>query len=679
MNRRSTMLLFLLFLGSTTFLLARTIELDTGEAIVGEILRIDKSGIVFQVKNGVRYCYWDELSDAQIKNIITESASLNADFPLQNILIPSKTLVQTDYLYLLLKDTWNSLEEMIDTQTWLPFDNNSKQKYTSTSNIGLYLASLYAAQRFGFMERDEALALAEKALSSIKRLFKWHGFPVSWIRLDTLRSTNNVISPIDSGNLAAGIVVIRNAYPELRKSATRLLEAFEWEQFYDEDTGRLLGGYNSKKGKLPFFYNELASDTRLASFFSVASGRVPLTHWKGLDKTIEERYGLQYLTPGWKAGGIFLHGLSGLFLDERGTLLGLSMGNILYAQIIHARENNYPVWGWSCSSSPTQGYIGTGKIKDEIVTPHASLLGIWYYPQTVVANLLTYERLNMRHTSRQGTVYGFRDAYNMKTKKITKRFLFIDQAMIFLSLANYLGDGIIWDIFKKDSLVKAGLFRIELYHEDSRKRFSEIFKKRDESLEKIEEAMHLPLQTTIKPFVVLKKMKTDIVYSKEITVDGDLSDWRNVKRIEFPLEHCLEVGAIASDKDLEVSCYFAWDKTNLYLAVQVIDEDIIHNEKKLPEIWKDDCVELFIDPDNNKLIWGAATDFQIGFSPSDTENSTRLWSWFQGASPIDSINVVTKKTTDLPLTSYIIEAAIQWKYIGIKPKNGLILCSICTY
>ena len=66
--------------------------------------------------------------------------------------------------------------------------------------------------------------------------------------------------------------------------------------------------------------------------------------------------------------------ITGLWLDEAGTPSGRSAANFAYAQVRHADVNGYPVWGWSACADPAGGYLGWGRLRDAVVTPHAAAM-----------------------------------------------------------------------------------------------------------------------------------------------------------------------------------------------------------------------------------------------------------------------------------------------------------------
>ena len=107
-----------------------------------------------------------------------------------------------------------------------------------------------------------------------------------------------------------------------------------------------------------------------------------------------------------------------------------------------------------------------------------------------------------------------------------------------------------------------------------------------------------------------------------IVIDGILSDW-----LTFP---CLEVdrreqvsygspGDWKSPQDLSGDACYAWDSTNLYVALRVHDEAIVQQFTG-DALWKGDHVELWFDTqlqlDFDEESAGD-DDFQLGISPGD--------------------------------------------------------------
>jgi len=102
------------------------------------------------------------------------------------------------------------------------------------------------------------------------------------------------------------------------------------------------------------------------------------------------------------------------------------------------------------------GYFGWGTLQDQIVTPHASVLALPYFKgepteKEIIQNLKLLEV----YFSCRGPL-GFKDAVDWKNKKVSERYLTLDQAMVLLSIANYL-NGTAWNLFMQDDIFKNGI------------------------------------------------------------------------------------------------------------------------------------------------------------------------------------------------------------------------------
>lgn len=361
----------------------------------------------------------------------------------------------SEYLRALARDTWHCIESLAHPETGLPFDNASKGEFTSVSNIGIYLTSLCAAKEMGLAPAAEAERRAAKGLASLEKLKTWHGFAQCWNSVENLQPAKHDpwISLLDTGNYAAGLIVSGQTFPSLRKRFDALFDAMDWSWFYDRSQRALIGGYDTSKSEFNAKWHlaVLGTDAELAQFFAIARGAAPPAFWEALDRSTESRYGQTYLKPGWQGGGLFMQFISGLWLENRGTFIGRSSKAFAAAQIAHAKSIGFPVWGWSASDNPAGGYLGWGALKDEVVTPHASVLAIEHFPSEVVANLHALEKLGVR-TPKDG----FLDSVNVKTGEKSKQFLMLDQGMLFLSLANYLQKDWVRKQFQAHPIVQKG-------------------------------------------------------------------------------------------------------------------------------------------------------------------------------------------------------------------------------
>ena len=168
---------------------------------------------------------------------------------------------------------------------------------------------------------------------------------------------------------------------------------------------------------------------------------------------------------------------------------------------------------------------------------------------------------------------------------------------------------------------------------------------------------------------------TRVPAAMKINIDGDLTEWEKngkLKMMVFDPAKNLEVGSIRDKQDLSAQTAFMWDDDYLYMAAWVRDDKIICGQTDA-DIYKDDCIELFIDPANQGFKWGGIDAFQLGFSPSGPDGKPHKWSWFNNENPGDNVLLASKIVKTRKWTGYLIEAAVKWKYLGITPKADLII------
>lgn len=367
------------------------------------------------------------------------------------------TLQSPDTLYLrgVAQHTWACIQSLEEPTTGIPYDNSDRGEFSSTSNIGIYMTSVYCAHRLGFITRADAVTKLNKTIRSVVRLQAWFGFHQTWnsVRALTPGTNDRWVSVLDSGNLYASLLLIAQAYPELALPANALLDRHDWSAFYDRDRRALYGGYNTETLKFnkDWKLDTLGTDAALAQFFCIAKGVAPISFWKGLNRRRITWEGETFLWPGWEGGGLFMQFISGMWLDLRNTELGNSAAAFARAQVRHKQTLNAPVWGWSACDNPDGGYLGWGALRDDVVTAHASALAIEVTPDATIANLRALEALGNRSPN-----YGFYDSYNWRTNRNSRLFLTLDQGMLLISLTNYLDNNSVRKGFGSSPLVVAG-------------------------------------------------------------------------------------------------------------------------------------------------------------------------------------------------------------------------------
>ena len=211
------------------------------------------------------------------------------------------------------RDTWKFYAADVDPNTHLPMDNfgaNGQGKYTSASNIGVYLWAVVAAKDLGLISTSQAESLAQATLTEVQSLRRYDGFLFQWydttngdvIRnpgdidcaTETTPTTDNCtfLSAVDNGWYASGLIVVRQALPNVAPLASSLLSQMDFSIFYDngtetecnvnasgQPTGQMYGGYYAGFGPAGYHNGALYSDPRIAIYIGMGLHQMPGNVW----------------------------------------------------------------------------------------------------------------------------------------------------------------------------------------------------------------------------------------------------------------------------------------------------------------------------------------------------------------------------------------------------------------
>lgn len=428
----------------------------------------------------------------------------------KQMLVDPQTLPKDDaaLLHRLAEDTWRGIDDLTDRQSGLPLDRvqfpaegSDVDKaiigdYTNITNIGFYFLSITAASELGLISREVAIEKIKTTLTSLENVETSHGFYFNYYNTTTLARTDDLISFVDSSWLTSGLIVARQAFPEIADRATRLIDQGNFKFFYDEATGRMSHGSNGRLGQqLKIDYGVFFTEARLGSLIGIGKGDLPEKLWfqtvrtyppeetwqRGvpIDWKEQEADGITWFNahyhwrdhdyvPSW--GGSMFEALMPLLVIDEIKYAPNSLGknDIAHTQLqrIYAMEDlHYPVWGMSPSSTPDgQGYteygvpmLGTGGYKVGAVTPHAAVLALMTEPQEATKNI----RKLIRDYPVYGD-YGLYDAVDPMTHQVGRNYLCLDQAMILVALANHLKDHAVQKYFAKDPIIQRTLPMLKL-------------------------------------------------------------------------------------------------------------------------------------------------------------------------------------------------------------------------
>jgi hypothetical protein len=404
------------------------------------------------------------------------------------------------FLERLARDTWRGLDALSDRDNGLPIDNIRLANgsvavadahigdYTSSTNIGLSLIATVAAFDLQLITREQAVAKIRTTVATLKRLEAYHGLFYNFYDTTSLERTSNFVSFVDSSWLTAGLIVVRQAFPEVHDAASALIAQTDYSFFYNRERKLVSHGYYvNLHRRSPFDYGVLFTEARLGSLIAIGKGDIPRDVWFAMirtfpsdcdgqtmtpmattTKSIEghevaagfyEWEGLRYV-PSW-GGSMFEALMPTLVLDEL-QYAPKSLGNngrihALVQQRYAGEQLGYAVWGMSPSATPDgNGYheygarvLGSFGYTGGSVTPHASALALAVTPESAVANL----RALAARYDLYGD-FGFYDAVDPRSGAVAHTYLALDQSMLLIAIANSLDHGAIPKRFASDPILQ---------------------------------------------------------------------------------------------------------------------------------------------------------------------------------------------------------------------------------
>jgi hypothetical protein len=263
-------------------------------------------------------------------------------------------------------------------------------------------------------------------------------------------------------------------------------------------------------------YDTTVSETRITSYLGILTGQIPGAQyfamwrtfpascdwdWQEMQPVGQERsylgvnvyegaytYRGMHIVPGW-GGSMFEELMPDMFVPETSWAprsWGLNHPLHVRAQREHGLlEAGYGYWGFSPSSDPAGGYrefgvdalglnpdgyfsdedktnydAGFGTCRagtnpsphygDGVVTPHASFLAMMHEPQQAYANLV-----GIQDDLKAYGTGGFFDAVAVRSGRIARRYLSLDQAMVMGSIGNVLADNVIRRAFSTTAVERA--------------------------------------------------------------------------------------------------------------------------------------------------------------------------------------------------------------------------------
>lgn len=279
------------------------------------------------------------------------------------------------------------------------------------------------------------------------------------IREDLTRAMTNVSSLINIMN-------------SLIENIDMIISHTEFVHLYDKKRNLFSIGCDVEKEKLTnSYYDLLASEARIASYWAIVKGEIPLKHWYKLGRALTKIDGSRALVS-W-TGTMFEYFMPSLILKNyKGTLLDETYNGVIKSQKYYGYKLNIP-WGVSESGFysfdfnlnyqykafgiPDLG-LKRGLSEDIVISPYSTLLALNFDSENAVDNIRKLMAAGMEGK------YGFYEALDFTpkrlskgmSKEIVKSFMAHHQGMGMLALDNFFHNEIMIKRFHSHPMIKAG-------------------------------------------------------------------------------------------------------------------------------------------------------------------------------------------------------------------------------
>ncbi|HEY3396098.1 MAG TPA: glucoamylase family protein [Armatimonadota bacterium] len=378
---------------------------------------------------------------------------------------------------------------------------------TSPTNLGMYLLSVMAARDLGFITPEEMLERYERTVSTIEGLPRYAGHLYNWYDTQTLAPLEpRYVSTVDSGNLVASLLTIKQGLIELSELPVHLLlpelglaaqdegasavaedfgercrqliprleafaDAVDFSFLYDKQRHLFVIGYHATADLLDTsYYDLLASEARIASFVAIAKGDVSHEHWFHLGRSLRRLSGELTLVS-WN--GTMFEYLMPLLVMHRFpyTLLDETYTAVVRRQQEYGRRQGLP-WGVSESGFSARDlnfnyqYYAFGLpnlglrrnlSSDKVVAPYATMLALAVDPAAAMKNLRTLQARGLEGR------YGLYEAVDYTPERvpadqsfeIVRSFMAHHQGMSLVAMYNALSGNAMQERFHRERMVQA--------------------------------------------------------------------------------------------------------------------------------------------------------------------------------------------------------------------------------
>ncbi len=517
----------------------------------------------------------------------------------------------------------------------------------SIAATGFGLSAMVVGAERGWIPKKEAEKYCEKTLRFfLEQMEANHGFYYHFVNwANGKRTKNTELSSIDTALLVAGALTAGEYFKgtKVEALAHQIYERIDFPWMLNG--GKLLSmGWDPVSQRFLRLRWQDYNESFILYLLAIGSSThpIPAASWHQVNKRIGV-YGDQVLIY---SPPLFTHQYPQVWADLRNKNDGFAdyfensrtatLVNRAFSLDHRKRFKTYSenVWGLTASDGPG-GYRayggGPGSAEhDGTIAPTAAAGSIVFTPELSLKALrYMYENYKDRIWGK----YGFTDAFNWDRKWVDPDVIGIDQGPIVLMIENARSE-LLWKLFMRHRAVIRGMEKIGF------------------------KPGTIKLQVPPRPrTVILSEAKDLRFFGLRPQNDGIYLD---------PVKH-RELGEISGSADSSAKISMSWDSQFLYLNIVVTDDNHVAKRKR-DQIWRDDLVEIFIDPQQDGFRWGNPKDIQLGLGLGPA-GEARCWAWPKNLDP--NVAGALQQEVRKKEKGYEIDAKIAWSFLGMTPQPGL--------
>ncbi|MBU1912492.1 MAG: DUF3131 domain-containing protein [Candidatus Omnitrophica bacterium] len=374
------------------------------------------------------------------------------------------------------------------------------ERKISPTNIGFYMTSILCAWKLGFIDENEARNRINRSLTALEGIKTFKGMTFNWLDESFQPIYGGFISTVDSGNLAVILMFLQVFFPAYEDRIDNLLQAMDFDAFFDHEKGLFYGGGREEGNKLRLddkhWYDFFASESLLLNLAARLLKKVDEESWTNL--AIRKDGSILPPDAVWMParGTMFEGTLWGLFIDPSQLNDEMRRGLKWYIdqQVEYGYKKGMP-WGLSeCAVAVEKEhnyavvYGGT-----QVLTLSAFPDEKWAYStpspySTCLALVLrdyaseAFDNLHLFEERGALTSFGFYEALGIKGLEGRSMFFAHHQGMSLMALANYYLNGELQKVLSRSKYNHSGT--IEELLSQPPKAYSVWGRKRDKKEEK---------------------------------------------------------------------------------------------------------------------------------------------------------------------------------------------------